>query len=301
MNAPAIIGMSEESDITKKEGIQMKKTAAMILACILSLQLGGAVEAEAPEETVPNTEIEVTETAESETAEVPETAEESIEENAFLAWLGEGAELLENALSEGWDKASETVSGGWDSALGAVKSGWSKASEAVTHGMEWLREQMSDWTKQAESYMQEHKWDEKVQECWNTLKEGALHQGKIAQEKLNEAYQTVREWIMTSDETVDQEVAEAVDSVAGAAGVAEAQLSSWYRQMEAYLTEHADSVTEEVTQAWNVIRQNALETGTVAQEELEKARETIREWLTSTGADAESEAVTGLELLDTEE
>ena len=147
------------------------------------------------------------------------------------------------------------------------------------------------WIDRAEAYMKEKQWDAKVQQAWGTLKEGAEHQGEVAMEKLTDAYHTVREWMLQTGESVDQSVAEAVDQVASAAGVAEAKMVSWYRRMESYMAEKAGLVTETVRDAWNVIKQSAMDAGSFTEEKVTEAYATVREWLCSTGESEDSEMV----------
>ncbi len=186
------------------------------------------------------------------------------EGNDFLDWIGQGVEMI---------------------------------SGAVTEGFAWLQEKSGEWIEKAEAYMESHQWDRKVEEAWETLKQGAAEQGTVAKEKLVEAYDTVKTWITDSGDAADQAITEAVDGIAAAAGVAEAKVSSWYRMMEAYMTEKADLVTDAAREAWETICQSASEAGSVAREELDKACDTFGEWLESIGEDEDSDAVQGLELV----
>ena len=241
----------------------MKKTAVIVTALITAMMLSGTALAETPAPAEPTQANMQTEAAEKAAAE----------KNAFLSWIGEGADMLTNVLSDGWDKASD----------------------AVTSGMDWLDEKIADWTDQAEAYMQQKQWDKKVQDAWETLKTGAQQSGEKAGEKLTEAYHTVQAWLTETGETVDQGVAEAVDRVAEAAGVAEAKLSGWYRKMENYMTEKAGLVTESAREAWNVIKQNASAAGSVAKETLCDAYSAIREWLESLGEPEDAELIQTLD------
>lgn len=212
--------------------------------------------------------------------------EEEQNENTFLSRIGNGAGIVFDAIGSGWQKAGNAVLAGWD-----------KASDALGSGLEWLGEKIADWTGRAEAYMQEKQWDKKVHEAWDTLKAGTQHTGEMAQDKLDEAYLTVKNWLAESSETADPSVAEAVDGIAAAAGAAEAKLSGWYRKMEAYMTEKADLVTDSAAEAWEIIKQNAAVAGSVTSEALDSASETLRQWLSSVGEGEASEAIQSLDFL----
>ena len=140
--------------------------------------------------------------------------------------------------------------------------------------------------------------DQKVEDAWDTLKEGASNKGEVAKDKLDEAYQTVRNWFVNSEETVDQEMAAAVDAVAAAAGVVEARVSAAYRTVEIFMTENSEKVTESVKDAWQTICQSAVDMDAAAQEKTTAAYETIREWLKEFEASEAENAEQSLELLE---
>ena len=91
----------------------------------------------------------------------------------------------------------------------------------------------------------------------------------------------MRNWFVQSEETVDQEMAAAVDAVAAAAGVSEAQVSNAYRTVEIFMAKNSEMVTESVTDAWQTICQSAVNMDAAAQEKAADAYEMIREWLKS--------------------
>ncbi len=245
----------------------MKKTAAAAAVLTVGMLIGTLGLAETPDPAVGNTAA-----AESQTEAVSE-------DSSFLSWLGEGADMLFDFVSTGWELAGD----------------------AAESGMDWLSGKFDEWSSRAETYMKDHQWDVKVEEAWNTLKEGAEHTGAVAQEKLDEAYRTVRDWLTSADETVDQAAADAVDSMAAAAGVAEAKLSGWCRRMDAYMTEKSALVTDAAGDAWDTVRQYTQDAGSVARDRLDEACQTLREWLESVGEGEDSEAVKGLDLITEQE
>ena len=257
----------------------MKKMTLIAMVLVLTMLLGCTALAETASEASAGS------AANTQTEEVITEGEKG--KDSFLDWINQGMDIVYDTFSDGWNKAVD-----------AAETGWNKASEAVTSGIDWLDGKISDWTDKAEVYMQKKQWDKKVQDAWEILKNGALQAGESAEETLTEAYHTVREWLMEVDDTMDQEVAEAVDRVAEAAGVAEAKLSGWYRKMEGYMTEKANLVTESVREAWAQIRQNTVKAGSVAEEKLTEAYTTIHEWLLKNGEPEDSEIVQGLKIIE---
>lgn len=209
----------------------------------------------------------------AEGTEVPaDVSGETQEKRDFLSWLDEGIEMLTEVAAESWEKAAP-----------AIEAGWEKAAETMSSGLEWMVARLTDWADCAEKYMAEHGWDKKIEEAWETLKDGAARTGAYTQEKLEAAYRTVREWLARTGDEVDQEVAEAVDGMASAAGVTEAALAEWYRNMETYLQENGDKVTEAVQEAWDTIRKGAENAESVTAESMSQAYATLREWLDGMG------------------
>ena len=237
----------------------MKRITAAVLAMIMSVTLAFGAFAETAE-----TGSEVPSEQVNETLEIEEE-----DENAFLTWLREGANLISEHAAAGWEEASQ----------------------AVTSGMEWRQEKSTEWLAEAEAYMKEHEWDRKVQDAWETLKKGAAKTGEIAADKLAEAYQTVHDWVWENSEEVNEDIAEAVDSLGEAAGVAQASASSWCRTMEEFMEEKQDLVTEEVKEAMDVIREYARDAESVTAEKLEEASQTVQTWLESVGEESDAENV----------
>ena len=130
-----------------------------------------------------------------------------------------------------------------------------------------------------------------MQDAWKTLKKGAAKTGEIAADKLAEAYQTVHDWVWENSEEVNEDIAEAVDSLGEAAGVAQASASSWCRTMEEFMEEKQDLVTEEVKEAMDVIREYARDAESVTAEKLEEASQTVQTWLESVGEESDAENV----------
>ncbi len=158
----------------------MKKTTVMAIALVLTMMIGGTALAETSAEATVESPVET---------RVEEAAAEANEEkDGFLDWIGQRMEKVSATLSEGLDMAAE-----------AVEAGWNKASEAVSSGIDWLGDKTTDWTDEAEAYMQKKQWDKKVQDAWETLKTGAQQTGEAAEEKLTEAYHTVRDWLLQAD------------------------------------------------------------------------------------------------------
>ena len=251
----------------------MKKTKGIAIALALELALasGSAALAEHAAEG---------DKAETKFQTPSEAAEEdsASQENAFFAWIGQKM-----------DQVGTTMKTGLEMGTDAARAGFDMASEAAVSGMGWLDGKISDWTGRAEAYMKEKQWDKTVLDAWETLKTGARDAGKVTQESLDSAYRTMKDWL--EDSEVDQSVAEAVEGVAEAAGVAEAEVYGWYRRMENYMTENASLANDSVREAWNEIKQYASEAGSVTDEQVRAAYSSIRDWLISNGEAVDSEII----------
>ena len=176
-----------------------------------------------------------------------------------------------------------------------ISQGMDLLSGVLSDGWDLMTDQITAWIGEAEAVLAEMDWDDQVREAWATLREGAARQGSIAAEKLSEAYGTVRDWLRDNRSALDQAVAEVVDRVAAAAGVAEAKMAEWCRMMEKYMAERSALVTEAVKEAWTVIKQNAEEAGTVTREKLAEAYAVVRQWLCSLGETEDSDIVLSLD------
>ncbi len=160
----------------------------------------------------------------------------------------------------------------------SVETGWNIVTDATESGLEWMQGKIDQFSEKAEKYLEEHAWDEEVKEAWSILKQCAIQKGEISQDKVLEAYRTVRDWVIETGDAADQQVAAAVDSVAAAAGVAEAQILSCYRTVESFVTIHAGEASDAVKEAWNIVKKNAEEAGSVAQKEHSKTIIQILKW-----------------------
>ncbi len=134
-----------------------------------------------------------------------------------------------------------------------------------------------------------------VQEAWNTLKEGAEYAGKYSKEAVTEAYQTVRDWMQGEGEAVDQEAASALDQMAAAAGVEEAELAEWYRTVENFVTSNAEKMTESTKEAWRVMKEANIAGAKIVKEEVMEAYGKVRDWVIDFGTES---AETAGEALD---
>ena len=206
-----------------------------------------------------------------------ETLQEETEGSRFLEWIGQGLDLAADTARSGWHAVS-----GWADATGDT---------------------LTDWYRKAEEYLTGKDWSEEAREAWNTLKEEAEHKGSIARDELEKAYRTLRDWCIRTGETVDQGMADIIDAAAGAAGVAEATVSGWYRTVEDYVTSRADTVSDSVREAWETIKEANATGLDMAREGVRDACETVKSWLDSLDEDTsvQEEAIDGImEQLETE-
>ena len=215
--------------------------------------------------------------------ETPAAAEAVIQEQDnkddyyFGKWVVTGFNFLTDSVTSGWNTMTDGIVDEWNTMLESILNG----ADAV------------------ETYIQDQKWDQKVIDAWNTLKTGASEKGSVAQEKLEEAYHTVRDYFTGTGEEVDQSIAGAVDAVAGAAGVAEAQVAAAYRTVENFFVENYNTVSVTVVDAWQTILESNTEIGKVSEEKLNEAFSAVHNWIEELGTEDSEEAIEAIELLQT--
>ncbi len=176
-----------------------------------------------------------------------------------------------------------------------IGAGWKWLQDTVKAGTEYLQENLPVWEETIEQYYAEFSTDPEVQEAWSTLKEGASEVGRISKEKAEEAYNTIRNWMQKNGKPINQEIAEAIDQIAIAAGVDEAELAEWHRTVENFIATHKDSVTQSVRDAWETIKEYSAETGNVAKEKVEEAYQALNDWFESFNNEESEEAEEALE------
>ncbi len=186
--------------------------------------------------------------------------ESGIEENSYLSWIGDGMRWVEET--------------------------YTTSKNAVVDGTEWLLESMQEWNGTVKNYLDEKKSSPEVREAWNTLKDGAEHAGKVSEEAATEAYHTVRDWMLKKSETIDQSVASALDRMASAAGVREAEIAEWYRTVESFVMSNAEKMTEGTLEAWNVIKEANIEGSKMVKEEVMEAYAELRDWVVDFGTES---------------
>ena len=183
--------------------------------------------------------------------------------------------------------------------LSAIKewagAGWKWLQDTVKAGTEYLQKNLPVWEKTIEQYYAEFSTDPEVQEAWSTLKEGASEVGRISKEKAEEAYDTIRNWMQENGKPINQEIAEAIDQIAIAAGVEEAELAEWHRTVENFIATHKESLAEHAQEAWETIKEYSAETGSVAKEKVEEAYQALSDWFGSFNTEESEEAEEALE------
>ncbi len=189
-------------------------------------------------------------------AEAPEAMPESVTENEerdFFHWIGDG--------------------------MNWARDTYSLSRSAVAGGTEWLKESMQEWNGTVWKYLEEKKSSPDVREAWSILEDGAKHAGNVSEEAAAEAYRTVRDWVMTTNDTVDQEIASALDQMAAAAGVKEAELAECYRTVESFVTSNAKEITDSTVEAWNIMKKANVEGVRIAKEEVTEAYTEVHNWI----------------------
>ena len=191
-------------------------------------------------------------------------------ESSYLDWLGDG----------------------WSWVSGKLQSGYALLDDTVA---EFTGRTIGEWQKTAESYLMSSNWPEEVRNAWNVLREGAENAGSVAAEEATEAYHTVRDWLISSGVLTQEDIAAALDWIAGAAGVTEATLSGWYRIVENYITENRDAMSETVREAWDTIRQAQSQGLEMAGDTLKAAYQTVYNWINSANTDDAEQAAEAME------
>ena len=179
-----------------------------------------------------------------------------------------------------------------------VQDGWNQASTAVTEGTDRLQAQLSAWILQGETYLRESGMDAEIARAWDTLTAGAAAQGQATLDSVQAAYAALQEWTAQAGEDISQGMQDVIDSLGAAAGITEARIAHWYHVMESYMTQHAQSVTEDVKAAWEIIREQAAQAGQCAGDSLREACETIRTWIEGEGETVDPVILEGLDALE---
>ncbi len=145
---------------------------------------------------------------------------------------------------------------------------------------------MQEWNDTVQKYLEEKKSSSDVQEAWNTLKEGAEHAGKVSEEAVTEAYHVVRDWTLDTSDAIDQSIASAIDQMASAAGVKEAEIAEWYRTVENFVTSNAEEMKESTREAWTVIKEANIEGAKIAKKEIKEAYTELSDWIVDFGTES---------------
>ena len=186
---------------------------------------------------------------------------------AFITWMLCFVMLLSGIAS------AESAVAGW------LQKGWDWITEITGINTDEVKETVQGWVDTVGGFASEIRDNPEVQEAWNTLKEGALKAGTAGKEAVTKAYRTVLDWWLENGKEITKEAASALDGLAKAAGVEKAELAEWYSTVEEYISAHKETVTSGVKDAWELIKQVGTEAGDAAQEKLDEAYQTIREWL----------------------
>ena len=170
---------------------------------------------------------------------------------------------------------AETESSGW------LQQGFDWISEITGIDTEAAKETVTGWVDTVSEFASGIKDNPELQEAWNTLKEGALQAGTAGKEAVTEAYHMVLDWWLENGDKITGEAASALDGLAKAAGVEQADIAEWYSMVEEFIAEHKETVTSGVKDAWDMIKEYGVEAGDAAREKLNDAYKTIQDWLDS--------------------
>ena len=186
---------------------------------------------------------------------------------AFIAWVLCFVILLSAAAS------AESADSGW------LQQGFDWFKEMTGIDTNAAKETVQGWVDTVSEFASGIKDNPEIQKARNTLKDGALKAGTAGKEAVTEAYHMILDWWLENGEVLTKEAASALDELAKAAGVDQADIAEWYSTVEEYIMEHKETVTSGVKEAWETIKEYGLEAGDTAREKLNEAYRTIREWL----------------------
>ena len=128
--------------------------------------------------------------------------------------------------------------------------------------------------------------NEELSEALNTLLDGVREGKEVASQEVRDAYAKLDAWLDEQSGVVADGTRSVLDTLASAAGVAEAKLSMLWRTVDAYVTSKADTIDQDVKDAWEVVKQFAQDGTLQSQEALENALATLNAWLESNHADS---------------
>lgn len=148
----------------------------------------------------------------------------------FTAWmlviamaLAMGAALAETEAAEPegdiFDQARE-----WWQNVSAEAAEWNAGvADYFAEGTEVAKETLAGYIDAAETWFNENfpSWNEDVQQAWDTLKEAATEGTAEAKAQAQEAYETIRAWMLETGETMNEGTQAIFDAMAAAAGVEE--------------------------------------------------------------------------------
>ena len=197
---------------------------------------------------------------------------------SFIAWLLCFVMLLSGAAS------AEAAGSGW------LQQGFDWFKEMTGIDTDAAKETVQGWVDTVSEFTSGIKDSPEIREAWNTLKDGALKAGTAGKEAVTEAYHIILDWWLENGGNITKEAASALDGLAKAAGVEQADIAEWYSTVEEYISEHRETVTSAVKDAWETIKEYGVEAGDTAQEKLKEAYQTIREWMESVNDGKSKEA-----------
>ena len=133
------------------------------------------------------------------------------------AWntLKEGALKAGTAGKEAVTKAYRTVLDWWlENGKGITKEAAS-ALDGLAKAAGVEKAELAEWYSTVEEYIAAHKetLTSGVKEAWELIKKAGLETGDAAQEKLKEAYQTIRGWLEAMNDKKSKEAEEALGKI----------------------------------------------------------------------------------------
>ncbi len=133
------------------------------------------------------------------------------------AWntLKEGALKAGTAGKEAVTRAYRTVLNWWLENGKEITKEAASALDGLAKAAGVEKAELAEWYSTVEEYISAHKETvtSAVKEAWELIKKTGVEAGDTAQEKLTEAYQTIREWLETVNDKKAKEAEEALGKI----------------------------------------------------------------------------------------
>ena len=143
--------------------------------------------------------------------------EKSSDPEVQKAWntIKEGAENAGKVSSETLNEAYHTVREWMQNAGETIDQEVASALDQMASAAGVEEAQVAEWYRTVENFVVSNagKISKEAQKAWETIKEAQLGDGKTPEETVNEAYDTIREWMESFDNKAADSAEEALDNI----------------------------------------------------------------------------------------